>query len=44
MYGHLKAFSYGTHGHHTPVPWRVYMKKKLQEHFGEKIVIITVNN
>ena len=22
----------------------VYMKEKLQEHFGEKIVIITVNN
>ena len=29
MYGHLKAFSYGTHGHHTPVPWRVYMKKEV---------------
>ena len=27
------------------VPYSVlYMKEKLQEHFGEKIVIMTVNN
>ena len=41
LVGKMQEYLEGTG---KPLYRAVYMKRKLQEHFGEKIMIITVNN